>query len=284
MASLTDRVLSPRRLVRLSSFGGALGTERWSVDAVVEGHLTPASDGVQRFGGVSVELDLLPLWSARCRIEERWLSEVAGVEMSAAAARLFECDLRAGVHLRIEQGLATTRGRSRTAITQPVSATFEVAEPETWRLLLDEWLQPLQVLIWVATGEVGRIDRMEVLVESPPEVRHPIRWRRLRAPVLQPDGRDEDDGVLSTDVLFFADELPDGFGAGFARWLQLWAEFGDAIGPLFARQRVRFVYSNDRFYSAASAIEASYRYHTGSGENLGAAAHQSRLDTLPTLC
>lgn len=57
-------------------------------------------------------------------------------------------------------------------------------------------------------------------------------------------------------MLFEAADLPGGFENGLARWMGQWKEILHAIGPVIARYRAPFSYSNDRLATSVAALEA----------------------------
>ena len=68
------------------------------------------------------------------------------------------------------------------------------------------------------------------------------------------------------DVVFYCDDMPGGFAEGIVRWLEIWADSSTSCRQLFARDVAPFVYTNDRFYTAAAAVEAYHRHHSESFE------------------
>jgi hypothetical protein len=254
---------------------GTEGFERWHAQAVVWAHVTTDSNDAQpTFGGVRFELETLPAW-ARARGIERtlWLNG-SRTEAAAQPHELAEATLASGERVSIRQHAVTSEGPRQLEIRQPVSIAIEDTAPATWVELLNQWLQPLQVLLWVSTTVPGRVQKMELFVDGDGA---PSRWAKLRASLVEPVPRGDRE-LHASEVLFHADDLPGGFGEGLARWFTLWEDLRHVLGPLYARASAPFGYANDRFYVAAAAIEAYHRYCVTSDRDLPATEHRQRVE------
>jgi hypothetical protein len=97
---------------------------------------------------------------------------------------------------------------------------------------------------------------------------------------MQPSRAASQSDLLPDDVLFFVSDIPGGFADGVRRWLEVWHRERHILGPLFARDRAPFAYSDDRFYTAAAAVEAYHREHAPSTRDLPRAEHHDRVDRL----
>jgi hypothetical protein len=258
-------------------FPGAMGAEVWRVEAAVEAHIQPDPSGTQRFGGLGAELRHLPAW---CRAPEPSRSihfDERRIDVSAAPRTLADCVLDTGVQIRIEQSVGTHSDGTRLEVDQPVALQIETAEHLAWAGFLEHWLQPIQVLMWLGVAEASTIDALYLRVEHPDRA-DASQWSRLWVPLVEP--KDEGRTLHHADVLFFSDELPGGFDRGIVRWLEIWTDLRHLLAPLFARDLAPFVYANDRFYTAASAMEAYHRYKSDSLKDLPKAQHRARVEKL----
>jgi hypothetical protein len=258
---------------------GALGTERWSAEAAVEGHLeVPADRSPPKFSGIQAILQHLGVWAQARGVDQRVSTGEYRVEVGAEPHTLSSALLPSGGRIVIEQAVATSLGTSGFTIHQPVFARMEAPARLNWQGLLDECLQPLQVLLWIATAEPSWVDRVDVqLDESSPRG---SRWARLWVPFMQPGLERPSKDLLPSDVLFFANEMPGGFEEGFATWLELWGRMRHVVGPLYARARAPFAYADDRFYTAVTALEAYHRLVRDSDRDLPRRAHHARVERL----
>jgi hypothetical protein len=260
---------------------GAEGFERWHADCIVEAHVDePTDESELSFDGLRLDLQTLPAWSRARGVGQRiWFNE-RRTEVIVEPHDLASAVLDTGERISISQAAITRHGTREYEIRQPVTIAIEGTEPATWTELLNRWLQPLQVLLWLATAVPGRVETMELLL---PQGDEPIpRWGRLWAPLLEPGssaGRD----LYPNDVLFFAGDLPGGFGAGLERWLSMWGELQHVLGPLYARAAAPFAYANDRFYTAIAAVEAYHRYCVESERDLPRVEHRQRVTRIDDL-
>jgi len=133
-------------------------------------------------------------------------------------------------------------------------------------------------LMGLAVTEPGWTERLTVRVE--PQQDQPLPWVQLWVPLMQPGAEPRDRRVLPSDVLFFADELPGGFSEGLPKWFEMWADLHHVLGPVFARARAPFVYANDRFYTAVTALEAYHRHWKDTGQEVPRQAHKARVARL----
>ena len=254
------------------------GTEQWRAEAALEGHLVPSADGsLPLFRALRVSLQHLPVWARAQDVDQRFDIDRRRIEVGVEPHTLATAVLPSGATITIEQGVRTNNEGAVFAITQPVSLTIEIAEAITWTGLLNEWLLPVQVLLWLATARESWVESVEVRIETEDE--HPT-FARLRIPLLQPDPETAQNSLLLQDVLFFADELPSGFESGFSRWMEIWGNLRHVIGPLFARSRAPFVYADDRFSTAAAAIEAYHRFLADDERDLPRREHRGRVERL----
>ncbi len=228
---------------------GAHGFEGWHAEAVVGAHVASSSEANTEptFTGVRFELETLPAWSKARGVGQRYgegRTEVTVEPYGLASARL-----PTGESVRIEQRAVTSQGQLQYRIRQAVKISVEGTSAGTWTELLNRWLQPLQVLLWLATGIAGRVEDMEVQIPQADE--YAPKWATLWASLVEPAARGGRE-VHPSDVVFFADDLPDDFSSGLTKWLALWADLRHVLGPLYARASAPFVYANDRFYTAAA--------------------------------
>ncbi|HUP68366.1 MAG TPA: HEPN domain-containing protein [Acidimicrobiales bacterium] len=253
---------------------GAEGFEGWHAEAVVGAHVKGPEGGSEpTFTGVQFELESLPAWSRARGVAQRY-SEGSRTEVVVQPHGLAACQLPSGEEVSIEQWAVTSEEPLQYQIRQPVKISIQGTPPATWKELLNRWLQPLQVLLWLATGVAGRVEQMEVRLPRPEE--HSPKWAKLWASLVEPaltNGRE----LHPSDVLFFADELPGGFGVGLAKWLSVWDDLRHVLGPLYARASAPFAYANDRFYTAVAAIEAYHRYYVESEQDLPRVEHRERV-------
>ncbi|MDQ6617261.1 MAG: hypothetical protein M3083_21585 [Actinomycetota bacterium] len=224
-----------------------------------------------------MEIEALPAWARERGVRiRRWLDGTR-TEFVVQPHDLGTARLPGGEIMRIEQDAITTPGPREYRIHQPVTLSVEESGNSTWSGLLNRWLQPIQVLLWIATAEAGRTERLDLLV--PQEGPVGSTWAKLWVPLVEPPRRTSRE-LTSHDVLLFADEMPGGFGPGMARWFNLWLELRHVLGPLYARASAPFGYANDRFYTAVAAIEAYHRYCVESDGDLPRQEHSERVDRL----
>jgi hypothetical protein len=259
------------------------GNEGWSGEAIVEGRVDAPIDGSEPvFDGLRLRLHTLPAWARARAVKQSYVwADDPHVEIAAREHELASGTLSSNATVRIKQSVTTTPGDRALTVRQPVWFEVRTIAGETWGTLRNRWLQPLQVILWLATGEPATVEHMELPV---PDGRSPARlwWYRLWAPLLEPRHRSER-RLLPDDVMFHADELPGGFAAGFDRWLSIWSDLQHVIGPLHARAVAPFAYANDHFYTAAAAIEAYHRYCVDSESDLPREQHRQRVDRLSSI-
>ena len=258
---------------------GAEGFEVWHASAVVGAHVVGPEEGAEpTFSGVRFELESLPAWSRARGVAQRFGER--RTEVVVQPHDLGSGQLPSGEQVSIEQVAVTSEERLQYQIRQPVRISIEGATPATWTKLLNRWLQPLQVLLWLATGVTGSVEAMEVRLPEPEE--YSPKWARLWASLVEPtstSGRE----LHPNDVLFFADELPGGFVPGLTTWLSLWADLRHVLGPVYARASAPFAYANDRFYTAVAAIEGYHRFCVESERDLSRVEHRERVARIERL-
>ena len=275
--------ISGRRLSVLSAkcesplLPGMSGSEIWHGEAVLEGHLV---DGATEpmFTGVRLELEALPEWARAKGLVVREFLADRRMEVVVEPHELVSALLGQGEKIRLDQASVTSNSRREFKIRQPVRLSIEDTKDSSWPSLLNRWLQPVQVLLWIATGEAGRVENIELMGKFEPPM---SRYAKLWISLIEP--RVTSRRPAPTDILFFADEFPDGFGSGMERWLTLWEELRHVLGPLYARASAPFAYVNDRFYTAAAGIEAYHRYVAGSDRDTSRIEHQERVERLADL-
>jgi ApeA N-terminal domain 1 len=251
------------------------GAEVWNAQAVVEAHIEPA-DRDPTFDGMSVGLPALAAWSKAVDLSVTydWSGEgqttVTFKRHSLATATLADETV-----IRIDQEPATNHGAREFTVRQPVRLTVRTPVESTWSDLLNGWVQPVQVLLWVASGQPGGVVDPMVRLEQE-DIRN-TGWARLRFSTIE---RSDEREVDAWDLLFTADELPGGFQAGIERWLQMWSEMKHILVPVFGRARAPFAYANDRFYTAVTGIEAHHRHRAESSRDLPKAQHKQRVNRI----
>ena len=258
----------------------ALGTEQWRAEAAIEAHLElPAEGQLLLYSGLGIDLQHLARWARAPGFDQRFYYDSERIEVGVQPHTLESCALPSGVTLTIRQGIdsETIGDTEGVAIRHPVAVWIDDTTPATWQSLLNTWLQPIQVLVWLATATPGWVDRLWVRTRN---IDGDLSWARLWLPLVQPL-RESD--LLPGDLLFFARDLPGGFCKGLERWLLLWEELQHVIGPLFSRVRAPFTYANDRLYTAVAAIEAYHRYCTDTARDLPKAEHKARVERLATV-
>lgn len=260
---------------------GTDGFEGWHAEAVVEAHISASAEGTEpTFTGVRLELQWLPAWARARGIATRHVTATRRTEVAAQPYELERAVLPSGETVSIVQEARTSHRSRDFQITQHVRIAVTGTSPAGWTELLNRWLQPLQVLLWLSTGVTGRVEHIELA--GPRDGERSTEWARLWASLVEPAQTSERE-VHPGDVLLFANELPRGFGPGLTRWLSLWEDLRHVLGPLYGRAAAPFAYANDRFYTAAAAIEAYHRYCVGSERDLGRAEHRQRVDRIDEL-
>ena len=256
---------------------GALGTERWRARAAIEAHLDPGEEE-PTFTGLRMHLQHLGAWARARGVQERFDVREERLEVAAKTHQLASCVLPSGAKVAIEQQVGTSHDAGAYSIRQPVSLAIEPPTAAPWLDLLNAWLQPWEVLLWVATASAGRVESLYVRPTNLSEA----RWCRLWVPLVR-SGAEADRELWPSDLLFTADEFPRGFCRGLDRWLEIWDDLRHVVGPLFARDRAPFVYANDRFYTAAAAVEGYHRYCSESGADVATADHRARVARLDSI-
>lgn len=255
---------------------GAEGSESWHADAAIEGFVVAPPDGLEpRFGGIRFELDLLPGWARARGVAGRYFTD-GRTEVSVQPHDLGRAVLADGTIVHIDQGSITSSGHLHFEIRQPVTFVVDCAEQATWHELLNQWLQPVQALLWIVSGASGRVQTIELRLPADDEHQRE-RWGRLWVSLVEPAPAGTR-RPSEREMLFLANEMPGGFGSGLQRWLGLWGDLRHVLGPLYARASAPFAYANDRFYTAAAALEAYHRYCSTSERDLPLVEHGIRVD------
>ena len=208
------------------------GTETWHAEAVVEAHVGGGA-GEPTFDGLRMELEGLPAWS-RARGVSVVLSPGRRTQVTVEPHELATGTLASGVTVSIHQAAFTSDGALEYQIRQPVTLAVEGVQPTSWSSLLNDWLQPIQVLLWLAGGHVGRAEKLELPV--PPTDPLAAKWARLWVSLVEPSGSSRS----RYEFLFFAHELRGGFAEGLDSWFTLWSELRHILGPLYARASAPF--------------------------------------------
>lgn len=154
--------------------------------------------------------------------------------LPAQAGELVTFTLGSGETIAVYKGLVSggsTEGL-RHEISQPVYFDVRVDKPAPWSDLANHWLQPLQALLWLASGRAGEVEGVWVWAPSKEPRENP--WKRcLWVPFIRPTRLARE--PMGPEVLFRARELPGGFEDGFEAWMALWGDLQHLLGPLYAR-------------------------------------------------
>jgi hypothetical protein len=264
----------------LPMFPGADGFEGWRDDAVVGAHLS-ADDGAEpQFTGVQMELDTLPACARARRIAGRVWFKSGRKELIVQPHELAAARLSGGESIAIRQHALTNESPLEYTIRSPVVMTIDNLPASSWREILNTWLQPIQVLLWISTAVPARTQKLQMRLQ-PDGDGFRKSWAQLWVPLVEP--RASTSNLNSHDVLFVVDELPGGFGRGIERWLNTWQSMRHVLGPLHARAIAPFAYADDRFYTAIAAIEGYHRYCSDTERDLVRAQHRARVRRIETI-
>jgi hypothetical protein len=261
---------------------GALGEERWTVDAVIHGHIHTSEHPVP-FSGLEVALQHLGVWAGARSVEQKfYFGEKRRIEIAADVHQLAVAELPDAA-VSIEQALAFgDSAEDGFLIRQPVVLRIEPHRPASWKDLLNDWLQPIEAFLWLATTTTSRVDRVSVRFTDS-DAPTGTDWGELHVPLLQPNAAERERTLSRYELLFHLDEVPGGFEQSLVRWFRIWTDLRHVIGPLFARARAPFAYANDRFYTAAAAVEAYHRYCKESNAELPRKEHRQRVRRLEAI-
>ena len=228
-----------------------------------------------------IDLQDLRAWSGSGgpEVEYREVDNQSVVRMASTLRPDLTGTLPDGTVLTINHGVRSGPDTDHDFSTSHTAElTIEPPTATSWRHLLDKRFLPWQVLLWVASGKPSAIRHVHFLAPGPDPAY--MRWCAFHGRLAQPADRDD---IEWHDMLFVASDLPGGFESGTCRWSHTWATLRHVVGPLFARDRARFVYSNDRFFIAVAALEGIDRVQRASSRDVPRAAHRARVQRLDDL-
>ncbi|MGF1616803.1 MAG: HEPN domain-containing protein [Acidimicrobiia bacterium] len=229
-----------------SRAGSAWTVETWIPGYVVEAHFD--SEDRPTFTGASLSLTYLSSWLGSPlpktqATENSFALEVETRTLAKATHQVGSYDFsgRAG----------TTSGFDATSLDFPAVALVEPALPVELGELVESMITPLEALLWVATGRFSDTD-LHVRLDGDTSVFAKVWVPWIRPSAHEPQKR----RLIGQEMLFQAEELPGGIEEGLPRWLDVWPVLRDALGPVIARDRAPFSYTDDRFASAIAGLEA----------------------------
>ena len=245
-------------LLDLLSLGGSLGSvgnelattrQDWIVGSAVAAQLEPTNPVT--FASMSFGLTDLSAWMQSPRHEQdtRWDDPI----IKLTATNKDSGELRVGdLTLSFGGALGTRTGFDSVTLDYPARIVGTPGREMRWEEIVNTVVTPIEALIWVATG------RFNALIE--PKVRldgERPQYSRLWVSPLQPRGYvAPEHRLVESQMLFTAPEMPDGLEVGLTRWFGIWDQIRPAFGPVIARFRAPFTYSNDQFHAGVAGLES----------------------------
>ncbi|HJQ76488.1 MAG TPA: HEPN domain-containing protein [Acidimicrobiia bacterium] len=243
-------------LLGLVSLGGNLSwpgewttRQQWICECAIGGHIEPVEPVT--FSSIAFGLSDLSAWLGTPRPEEKRTIKPHRLDLTVVTHEIAEFQL-GDVTIHFDGSFRTRSEFDSITVDYPARITASTSVELTWHELVNRVATPIEVLLWVATGRFSALDDLRVRLDGP----HPV-YERLWVSLLQPRRFEAPTRrLVGNELLFRADEIPDGLEAGLHRWFEIWSVLRPSFGPVIARYRAPFSYANDRFHSAVAALES----------------------------
>lgn len=156
------------------------------------------------------------------------------------------------VTYEFHNSVSRTSGSDVASIRYPSWVTAVPADEQQLEDLVNDHITPVEALLWLATDRFSEIST-EVRLEG----ERGSRYAKVWSSTLKPRNFEPPTGRLApSEMLFTANDVPGGLEDGMARWLGRWREIAHALGPVIARYRAPFSYTNDRLATSVAALES----------------------------
>lgn len=229
------------------SGSGLRRSESWICAHAIEGHIVP--QGPLTFSGVKCGMTYLSTWLETPGPSGTYQLDGVSVEVRPALIGRIELD---DVTYEFHNSVSWTSGFDVASIHYPSWVTAIPADEQQLEELVNDHITPVEALLWLATDRFNEIST-EVRLEGDRGNRYAKVWSSTLKPRdFEPPTR----RLARSEMLFTANEVPGGLEGGMARWLRRWREISHALGPVIARYRAPFSYTNDRLATSVAALES----------------------------
>ena len=240
-------------LVDLASLGGSLfgpgstRSESWLCGHAIEGRLQPQQP--LTFSAVTCAMTYLSSWlqTPPASTDDRR----DGFTVDARTSDLGRVEID-GIAYEFHSSAGISTGFDELTVQHPTWLTATPPEELELEDLVNSHITPIEALLWLATGRFSEISTRVRLDTDRGGIDAQVWSSKLKPRGFDPPTR----RLTETEMLFTAGDLPDGFESGIARWLWQWKEIRHAVGPVIARHRAPFSYTNDRLATSVAALEA----------------------------
>ena len=182
-----------------------------------------------------------------------------------------------GGTLRLITGIAGREGPSAIHLDRCSAVSIGLNEPQSWRTILDSWVQPFHDLLTVSIGRPVRLTGLR-LRPADADPRAPLCDARFGVVQAQQKVSPSHQALLN----YSAPTLVTRRDAGvpleelLPAWYELWVREREAIMHLLAPFHASFMYGQHKFGAAFQAVEALH--HTRfAGRELDRRFHQDRV-------
>jgi hypothetical protein len=229
--------------------GFATTRQQWIVGGAVEAYIEPVERAT--FSSVSFGLTDLSSWLKSPRPSQSFRWDEPSVELSVTThetvdVAIDELTVSFGGRIGVEHGLDSITVEHGTRITATVQGEM------SWQEMLNRVVTPLEVFLWIATGRFSALEEPRLRLDGDRPQYYRLWVSLLQPRRFNPPGR----RLTDTEMLYTAASLPGGLESAVKNWFDVWDEVSVALGPVIARYRAPFSYSNDRFHSTVAALES----------------------------
>ncbi len=243
-------------LLELVSLGGNFSwpgdwttRHQWICECAIGGHIEPVQPVT--FSSIAFGLSDLSAWLGTPRPDEKRTSKPQRLDLAVATHEIAEFQ-HGDMTINFDGSFRTRPEFDSITVDYPARVTASTSTERTWQELLNRVVTPIEVFLWVATGRFSALDDPRVRLDGPHPVFEPLWLSLLEPRRFEPPTR----RLVGDELLFRADEIPGGMEAGLRRWFEGWKGLRSSFGPVIARYRAPFSYSDDRFHSAVAALES----------------------------
>lgn len=237
--------------LRSSWFGpGLRRSESWICAHAIEGHILPQDP--LTFSAVKCGMTYLSSWLEAPAPSGTY--RVDGVTIEARPVLIGRVELD-DITYEFHNSVSRTSGFDLASIRYPSWVTALPPDEQQLEELVNDHITPVEALLWLATDRFSEMST-EVRLEGERGSGYAKVWSSALKPIdFEPPTR----RLVRSEMLFTANEIPGGLEGGLARWLSRWSEISHALGPVIARYRAPFSYTNDRLATSVAALESYSR-------------------------